>query len=137
MEKYAELISILLQHSQRFMDFWNFQIIVSLAVLGFVFSNGELMSRRRMKILVSLVFVFIAAYSVFSLSVHQQREVGLWTALEARVSAEPAQFTAEEIAYLDSLKPTDFKIKAGALLLANLAVIGAVWLSPKIEVRSS
>jgi len=25
MEKFAELISILLQHSQRFLNFWNFQ----------------------------------------------------------------------------------------------------------------
>jgi len=135
MEKFAELIAILLEHSQRFTDFWNFQIVISLAVLGFVFSNGELTSNRRMKILISLIFVFVAAYSIFSLSVHQQREEMLWTALEARVSAESAQYTPEEIAYLDSLEPTDFKIKGGALLLANLAVIGAIWLSPKFEVH--
>ena len=86
MEQYAELIGVLLEHSQRFTDFWNFQIVISLAVLGFVFTNREIMSSRRMKFLVSLIFVFVAAYSIFSLSVHQRREVMLWNALEARVS---------------------------------------------------
>ena len=133
MEQYAELIAILLEHSQRFTDFWNFQIVISLAVLGFIFSTPATASNRWMKILLSLVFIFVAAYSVFSLSIHQRREVMLWNALEARVQAEPAQYMPEEVAYLKSLKPTSFNIKGGMLLLANLMVIAAIWINPKFE----
>lgn len=133
MEKYAELISILLQHSQRFLDFWNFQIIISLGVLGFAFANQEVMAKRSIRILFSLVFIAVAVFSVFSLSVHQQREEKLWTALESRVAADPANFTPEETAYLDSLRPTKFPTKAGAILLADVFVIAAIWVSPKLR----
>ena len=133
MEKFAELISILLQHSQRFLDFWNFQIIISLAVLGFIFSNQEVMAKRSIRVLISLVFVFIAGFSIFSLSVHQGREEKLWTALEARVAADSASFTPEETTYLDSLKPTKFATKAGAILFADVFVIAAIWVSPKLR----
>jgi uncharacterized membrane protein YeiB len=133
MEKFGELIAVLLEHSQRFFDFWNFQILVSLAVLGFVLSNQELVSKRSVRILITLVFALIAGYSVFSLSVHQNREENLWAALESRVQAAPAQYTAEEISYLQSLKPTAFPIKAGALVSADFLVILVTWLSPAIK----
>ena len=133
MEKYAELISILLQHSQRFLDFWNLQLLVSLAVLGFVFSNLEVVSKRPVRIIISLIFVFIAAFSVFSLSAHQQREEKLYAAIQSYVTATPADFTPAEIAYLDSLKPTPFSLKAGALILADALLIAVVWFSPKIK----
>jgi hypothetical protein len=133
MEKFGELISILLQHSQRFLDFWNFQIIIILAVLGFAFSNQEVMAKRSIRFLISLVFIFIAGFSAFSLSVHQGREEKLWTAIESRVAADPASFTPEETAYLDSLKPTKFSTKAGAILLADVFVIAAIWASPKLR----
>ena len=130
MEKYAELISILLQHSQRFLDFWNIQILVSLAVLGFVFSNLEIVAKRPVRILITLVFVFLAAFSVFSLSAHQQREEKMYAAIQYHVAAAPADFTPADIAYLDSLKPTPFSTKAGALILADVLLIVAVWFSP-------
>ena len=133
MEKFAELISILLQHSQRFLDFWNFQIIISLGVLGFAFANQEIMAKRSIRVFFSVVFISVALFSVFSLSVHQEREEKLWTAIESRVAAEPTSFTPEETAYLDSLKPTKFSTKAGAILLADLFVIAAIWASPKLR----
>jgi len=133
MEKFGELISVLLEHSQRFFDFWNFQILVSLAVLGFVLSNEALVSKRRVRILITLVFALIAAYSVFSLSVHQRREENLWEAIESRVQAAPTQYTKEEISYLQSLKPTAFPIKAGALVAADILVILVTWFTPGLK----
>jgi hypothetical protein len=133
MEKYAELISILLQHSQKFLDFWNIQILVALAVLGFVFSNLELVSKRPVRVLITLIFVFIAAFSVFSLSAHQQREEKLYAALEYHATATPADFTPADIAYLDSLKPSPFGVKAGALILADALLIAVIWFSPKVK----
>jgi len=133
MEKYAELISILLQHSQRFLDFWNIQILVALAVLGFVFSNLELVSRRPVRMIITLIFVFIAAFSVFSLSAHQQREEKLYAAIRYPATATPADFTPTDIAYLDSLKPTPFSTKAGALIIADALMIAVVWFSPKVR----
>ena len=137
MEKLASLIAILLEHSQRFFDFWNFQIVVSLAVLGFALSNEGLVSKRRVRLLITLVFTVIAVYSVYSLSIHQQREEKLWAALETRVAAAPADYTAEEKIYLESLKPTAFPIKAGALVVADFLVIVATWLGPAIKQNSA
>ena len=133
MEKFAELISILLQHSQRFFDFWNFQIVVSLAVLGFVFANQEVVSRLRVRLVITLVFLLIILFSIFSLSVHQQREEKLWLALESRVSVAQTQYTPQEIEYLESLKPSSFLIKAGALVAADVLVILAAWFGPRLN----
>ena len=133
MEKYAELITILLQHSQRFFDIWNFQILISLAVIGFVLSNEGLVANNRVRVNITAVFVLIAIFSVYTLSVHNGREVLLWNALEARVAASPAQFTPEETAYLQSLRPTALVIKAGALVFADLLVILVTWTSPKMR----
>ncbi|MCX6081724.1 MAG: hypothetical protein NTW32_19530 [Chloroflexi bacterium] len=133
MEKYAELISILLQHSQRFLDFWNIQILVSVAVLGFVFSNLEIVTKRPVRIMISLVFLFMATFSIFSLSAHQQREERLYAALEYHVATTPAEFTPADRAYLESLKPTPFGIKAGALALADAMLIAMVWYSPRVK----
>jgi len=133
MEQFSGLIAILLEHSQRFFDIWNFQILISLAVIGFVLSNEGLMARSRVRVHITFVFILIAIFSVFTLSVHHQREVQLWTALEARVAAAPSQFMPEETAYLDSLTPTSFVIKGGALVVADLLVILITWVSPKVR----
>ena len=133
MEKFAELISILLQHSQRFFDIWNFQILISLAVLGFVLSNQELVSKRLVRLTITLIFLLIAVFSVYTLSVHNEREVFLWKAIESRVTSAPDQFTPAEIDYLQSLKPSPFYIKAGALIFADLLVILITWISPSLK----
>lgn len=136
MEKYAELISILIEHSQRFMDFWNFQIIISLAMLGFLFSNPTAMAQRQIRLFVSLTFIGIAVFSIFSLSVHQQREELLWRALDARVGAEVTSYIPEEIAYVEALQPTAFPIKAGALAVADLIVVAAIWVVPTLKSKT-
>jgi len=133
MEKFGELISVLLEHSQRFIDFWNLQLVIALGVLGFSLANPQVVSKTRVRLLISAVFIAIAAFSVFSLSSHQERAEKLWTALEARVDAAPGEFVPEEVAYIDSLKPTPFPIKAGALVAADVLVILVIWFSPKIK----
>ena len=135
MEQFGNLISVLLEHSQRFTDFWNFHIVISLGILGFILANDEIISKLRVRILLTLVFVFIATYSLFSLSRHQEREVKLWRVLEAQVVARPDEYIPEEVQYIDSLKPTEFGIKAGALLTADLLVILMIWFSTKIKGR--
>lgn len=131
MEKFGELITVLLEHSQRFIDFWNLQLVVALGVLGFSLANLQIVSRTGVRFLISAVFVAIAVFSVFSLSTHQKRAEKLWTALKAHVLASPSEFLPEEVAYLESLKPTPFPIKAGALIVADVVVILVIWLSPK------
>jgi hypothetical protein len=133
MEQYANTISILLQHSQRFFDIWNFQILISLAVIGFVLSNEGLVASNKVRVNITVVFLLIAIFSVYTLSVHNQREVLIWNALEARVSASPGQFLPEEIVYFDALKPTSFVIKAGAMVVADLLVVLITWISPKVR----
>jgi hypothetical protein len=133
MEKFGELISVLLEHSQRFIDFWNLQLVIALGVLGFSLANPQVVSKTRVRLLISAVFIAIAAFSVFSLSSHQERAEKLWTALEARVAAAPGEFVPEEVAYIDSLKPTPFPVKAGAIVAADVLVILVIWFSPKIK----
>jgi hypothetical protein len=133
MEKFGELISVLLEHSQRFIDFWNLQLVIALGVLGFALANPQIVSKTRVRVLISTIFIAIAAFSVFSLSAHQERAELLWTALEARVAAAPSEFIPEEVAYIDSLEPTPFPIKAGALVAADVLVILVIWFSPKLK----
>lgn len=133
MEQYANMIAILLQHSQRFFDIWNFQILISLAVIGFVLSNEGLVANNKVRVNITAVFLLIAIFSVYTLSVHNQREILLWNALEARVKATESQFLPEEIAYFDSLRPTAFAIKAGALVFADLLVVLVTWISPRVQ----
>ena len=133
MEKFGELIAVLLEHSQRFIDFWNLQIVIALGVLGFSLANPHIVSKVRVRLLISFAFIAIAAFSIFSLSSHQERAEKLWIALEARVAAAPSEFIPEEVAYIDSLEPTSFAIKAGALIAADLVVILVIWFSPKFN----
>jgi hypothetical protein len=133
MEQFAGLISILLQHGQRFFEIWNFQVIIAVAVIGFVMSHEGLTAKDRVRVNITIVFLMIAIFSVYTESIHHQRETLLWNSLEARVAATPGQFTAEEVDYLDSLKPTPFALKAGALLVADLLVIAMTWMSPRIR----
>jgi len=131
METYSGLISILLQHGERFFEIWNFQILIAVAVIGYVLSNEGLVARNRVRIHITIAFLMIAIFSVYTLSVHHQREVALWEVLEANVTLAPGQFTPEEVGYLDTLKPAPFFIKAGALVVADLLVIAVTWLSPR------
>lgn len=133
MEKFAELIAVLLEHSQRFIDFWNLHLVIALGVLGFSLANPQIVSKMRVRVLISAVFIAIAAFSVFSLSSHQERAEKLWVALEARVAAAPGEFIPEEMAYIDALQPTAFPIKAGAIVVADMLVILVIWFSPKIK----
>lgn len=133
MEKFGELIAVLLEHSQRFIDIWNLQLVIVLGVIGFSLANPQIVSKGRVRLLISVVFIAIALFSVFSLSAHQKREEKLWIALEARVAAAPGEFIPEEVAYIDSLKPTAFPIKAGAIVVADALVILVIWFSPKIK----
>ena len=133
MERFSGLISVLLEHSQRFIDFWNLQLVIALGVLGFSLANPGIVVQRRVRLLISFVFIAIAAFSVFSLSSHQERAEKLWTAMEARVAAAPGEFIPEEVAYIDSLKPTPFAVKAGAIVAADVLVILVIWFSPKLR----
>ena len=133
MEKFAELIAVLLEHSQRFIDFWNLQLVISLGVLGFALANPQVIAKARVRVLLTGIFIAIAAFSVFSLSAHQERAELLWTALEARVAAAPSEFIPQEVAYIDSLQPTPFSVKAGALVAADVLVVLVIWFSPKLR----
>jgi hypothetical protein len=133
MEAYANLISILLEHSQRFFEIWNFQVVVSVAAIGFVLSNEGLMAHNRIRMNITLVFVLMAIFSVYTLSVHEQREALLWRALESRIVADEVRLTPAEVQYLEALEPTSFLRKAAALIIADLLVIGVVWVSPRMR----
>ena len=133
MDKFSGLIGVLLEHSQRFIDFWNLQLVIAIGILGFALANPEIVSKARVRLVISAVFLAMAAFSVFSLSVHQYRAELLWTALEERVAASPAEFIPQEVAYLDSLKPTPFGVKAGALLGADVLILLVIWFSPKLK----
>ena len=133
MEKYAELISILLQHSQRFLDFWNYQIVISLATFGFIFSNQAVIAKRSTQVFITAIFLLMAVITVVFLSVHQRREERMYAAIQSHVAAAPADFTQADIEYIASLEPTAFGGKAGVVVIADLLIIAAVWVSPRMK----
>jgi hypothetical protein len=133
MEIYTGLINILLQHGQRFFEIWNFQIIIAVATIGFVMSNEGLAAKDRVRVHITIVFLMIAIFSVYTEAMHHERETLLWNALQERVTLAPSQFTPEDRDYLDALKPRPFVIKAGALVMVDLIVIMITWISPKVK----
>ena len=133
MEQYTGSISLLLQHGQRFFEIMNFQIIIAITVIGFVMSNEGLTAKDRVRMNITIVFVLLAIFSVYTESIHHKREILLWNALEAHIAATPDHFLPAEVDYIDSLKPTSFFIKAGALIFADSLVIAVTWISPRMR----
>lgn len=133
MEQYTNSISLLLQHGQRFFEIWNFQIIIAVAAVGFIMSNEGLTARNRVRVNITIVFVLIAIFSVYTLSVHHERELLIWNAIQSRIDAGSIQLTPAEIEYIDSLKPASFLQKAAALIAADLLVIAITWISPRMR----
>ena len=134
MDEYTNSISLLLQHGQRFFEIWNFQIIIAVAAVGFIMSNEGLTAKARVRVNITLVFVLIAIFSVYTLSVHHEREMLIWNAIQSRLDEDSIQLTSSEIQYIESLKPTDFLRKVAALITTDLIVIAITWLSPRMRV---
>ena len=133
MEQYTNSIALLLQHGQRFFEIWNFQLILAVAAVGFIMSHEGLTARDRVRINITVVFVLIAIFSVYTLSVHHERELLLWNAIQSRIDASSSLLTPAEMEYIATLEPTDFLRKAVALVAADLIVIGITWLSPRMR----
>ena len=133
MEQYTNSISLLLQHGQRFFEIWNFQIIIAVAAVGFIMSHEGLTARNRVRANITIIFVLIAIFSVYTLSVHHEREVLLWNAIQSRINGSPLPLTHAEMHYIEALKPTDFLRKAAALVAADLIVIAITWISPRMR----
>ena len=133
MEQYTNSISLLLQHGQRFFEIWNFQIIIAVAAVGFIMSHEGLTARDRVRVNITIVFVLIAIFSVYTLSVHHEREILLWNAIQSRIDRDSIPLTPAEIQYLETLRPTDFLRKAAALVAADLIVIAMTWMSPRMR----
>jgi hypothetical protein len=135
MQAYAELITILQGHAQRYFEIWNFQIVVAVAVVSFVMTREGLAARDRVRMNITMVFLLMAIFSIYTLSIHHNHESLLWNAIRSRVLENPDQFTPAEIAYLDSLEPLSFLRKAAALVFVDALVIAVTWLSPKTRVE--
>jgi hypothetical protein len=133
MEQFTNTISLLLQHGQRFFEIWNFQIIIAVAAVGFIMSHDGLTANARVRVNITIVFLLIAIFSVYTLSVHHEREVELWNAIQSRIHEDSIQLTPAELQYIDGLKPTDFLRKAVALVTTDLLVIAMTWLSPRMR----
>jgi hypothetical protein len=133
MEEYTNSIVLLLQHGERFFEIWNFQIIIAVAAVGFIMSHEGLTAKDRIRVNITIVFVLIAIFSVYTLSVHHEREILLWNAIQSRIARDSLSLTPAEIQYIESLKPTDFLRKAAALVAADLIVIVMTWISPRLR----
>jgi len=131
MQVYAELIAILQQHAQRYFEIWNFQIVVAVAVVSFVMTRDGLAAKSRIRMNITVVFLLMAVFSVYTLSIHHNHETLLYNAIQSRIAADSIQLTPSETQYLEALKPLSFLRKATALVVVDLIVIGVTWLSPK------
>jgi hypothetical protein len=82
---------------------------------------------------ITIVFVLIAVFSVYTLSIHHERETLIWNAIQSRIESDSIPLTPAEIHYIEALEPTDFLRKAAALTAADLIVIVITWLSPRMR----
>ena len=133
MEQFSGLISILLEHSQRFFDIWNFQIVISGAAVGFVLSNQGLIARSWVRLNITMLFILIAIFGIYALSIHNQREILLWDAIQSRIQQDAVQLTAAETEYLAALKPVALMPKAVVLIFADALVIAMTWITPGMK----
>lgn len=133
MGQYTDSITLLLHHAERFFEILNFQIIIAVAVVGFIMSNEGLTAKARVRANITIVFLLITVFSIYTLSVHQERETLIWNAIQSRLEQDPDQLTPAELQYIESLKPTDFFRKSAALLVANFLVIVITWISPHMR----
>ncbi|HXD08556.1 MAG TPA: hypothetical protein VN653_00735 [Anaerolineales bacterium] len=133
MEQFTGLISILLEHSQRFFDVWNFQIVISGAAVGFVLSNQGLIARNWVRMNITILFILIAIFGIYTLSIHNQREILLWDAIQSRIQQDAVQLTAAETEYLAALKPVALMPKAVVLIFADALVIAMTWITPGMK----
>lgn len=128
MESLANLINVLLQHSQRLTDLWNFQIIVILGVIGFLLAHTSHVTKR-FKIFLTTVFIIFAFTSLISLKTFQEREEQLWLVIKDKVADHNA-YNDRERYYITTLKPTAVHWKAIAIILADLLVVFAIVTTP-------
>ncbi len=133
MEQYTNSISLLLRHAERFFEIWNFQLIIAVAAVGFIMSHEGLTAKDRVRVNITIVFLLIAVFSVYTLSVHHEREILAWNAIQSRIETDETQLTSAELEYIESLKPSDFLRKAAALVIADLLVIAITWISPRMR----
>jgi hypothetical protein len=133
MERYTNSIALLLQHGGRFFEIWNFQIIIAVAAVGFIMSHEGLTAKNRVRVHITVLFLLIAIFSVYVLSIHHGREVLMWNAIQSRIAQDSVQLTPAEMQYLESLKPTSFLRQAAALVATDLLVIAIAWISPRVR----
>ena len=133
MEQYTNSIALLLQHGGRFFEIWNFQIIIAVAAVGFIMSHEGLTAKDRVRVHITVVFLLIAIFSVYVLSIHHGREVLIWNAIQSRIARDAAQLTPAEIQYLESLRPAPLLRQAAALIVADLLVVAITWISPRVK----
>jgi hypothetical protein len=133
MEQYTNSIALLLQHGGRFFEIWNFQILIAVAAVGFIMSHEGLTAKDRVRVHITVVFLLIAIFSVYVLSIHHGREVLLWNAIQSRIAQDSVQLTPAEVQYFESLKPTSFLRQAAALVATDLLVIAITWISPRVR----
>lgn len=133
MEQYTDSISLLLQHAERFFEIWNFQVLIAVAAVGFIMSNEGLTAKNRVRVNITIVFLLITVFSVYTLSIHHERETLIWNAIQSRIEKNETPLTSAELEYIEALKPRDFFRKSAALVVANLIVIGITWISPRLK----
>ena len=135
MQTYTELIALLQGHAQRYFEIWNFQVVVAVAVTSYVMTREGLAANGRIRMNITIVFLLMAIFSVYTLSIHHNHETLLYTAIQSRIAVDDIPLTPAELQYIESLQPLSFLRKAAALVFVDLLVIGVTWLSPKARVN--
>src|SRR5215208_6969143 len=135
MEQYTNSIALLLQHGGRFFEIWHFQILIAVAAVGFIMSHEGLTAKDRVRVHITIVFLLIAVFSVYVLSIHHGREILMRNAIESRIERDSVQLTPAELQYFESLRPASFLRQAAALVVADLLVIAITWISPRVRER--
>ena len=79
MDTAYEWIKLLSSHTQRMATLWNFQIVVSIGIIGFVMTDIPLKSQKIINLLLlTILFIAFAVYNGISIKTTQERRNFAW-----------------------------------------------------------
>lgn len=147
-----EEINLLLDHTQRLGDLWNFQIVVSASVIGLLMTDIAFKSQKRMALKLSVLTILFFAFAIYNgdaIKRSEQRRHLMWTVvrmqsseslgapnrcpLESRSKGdenELATLVRNKWRYICELGPDPVWVTVVALLVFDVIIVVSIWIIP-------
>jgi hypothetical protein len=122
-----DLLTLVFERSAAVQTFWNFYIVVTLGLLGFLASAQTACARSPVQAVLTVVFVGFAVSNLLALLEVNRQLSALATAADAKVGEGPlGQLKAERL-----LHPSPLWAIGAFHLLGDVIAGGAIWIIPR------